>query len=202
MRDLATIPCSHLSHVLLTPWEMLDVQGNDLCSGVPAHSGVCSSPWPMCAGHQHGSKHLETLGYTAQVLGAKAEISLGPNKTNHKSSQWLPHFPFFPSAVSNYWPVIGIRMLNWANLLWWCVQSYILIISSRHSSRSVSFNLVHDLASKIWLKSHTVLAQAVFYTYNWGKSGAKIKQNNSKAATSQTIMQIIFLKLLGIILNP
>jgi len=87
VRDLATIPRSRLSHVLLTPAEMTDVQGNNLPSGVPAHSGVCSSPWPMCAGHQHSSRHLETLGYVAQVLGTMAEISLGPNKTNHKSSQ-------------------------------------------------------------------------------------------------------------------
>lgn len=67
------------------------------------------------------------LGLHCPSFKATAKISLGPSKMNHKSSQWLllcyiSHFsPLALLTDGHYWPAIGTRMLNWADLLWQCI---------------------------------------------------------------------------------
>lgn len=118
------------------------------------------------------------------------------NKDSHESSQWLLlcHIShFFHSTVRHYGPVIGIRVLNWMDLLCQYIKPYIPIISYRHNPRSVGFNFVSDLTTEVKWNCHTVLSWAGFYTYTvlgkircWNQNTT----NEHDLATSQIIFQL------------
>lgn len=105
----------------------------------------------------------------------------------------VPHSPFFCSTVRHYGLVIGTGVLNWMDLLCQYIEPYIPTISYRHNPRSVAFNFVSDLNTKVKWNCHTVLSWAVFYIYRelgkiqcWNQNTI----NQHDLATSQTILQL------------
>lgn len=128
---------------------------------------AATSPWQMCAGNECGLGTSGHLRLCCQYFITKAEICLVPTKPaiEAPNDYCCATVPIFHSTVRHYGLVIGIRVLNWMDPLCQYTEPYIPIISYRHNPRSVGFNSVSDLDTKVKWNCHTVLSQAVFYTY-------------------------------------